>query len=123
MAASTSARAARFILRELFGELLYFPVWWYSLGFIAFIRALSRNWRDVSERLAIRILAKNMFRPMYADYTRSGRIISFFFRLIILGARLVVLLIWTALELVLIMAWLFGPLGAAALLLRQAFPL
>ena len=32
MAQSTAARATTFVLREFVGELLYFPVWWYSRG-------------------------------------------------------------------------------------------
>jgi hypothetical protein len=122
MANSTSQRALIFILRETVGELLYFPVWWYSIGIWHFLQTLWRRWRSVVEYLAIRILAKNMFRPMYADYTRSGRVISFFFRVLILGTRLVVLVIWTAVEIVLIGAWIFGPMLALALLVRQIVP-
>lgn len=123
MAASTTSRAVRFILRETLGELLYFSVWWYSVGFIAFVRTLWREWQVIAERLAIRILAKNMLRPMYADYTRSGRIISFFFRVFLIATRLVVLLIWTIIELILVVAWIVGPVLAAALLIRQTLPL
>lgn len=123
MAASTSSRAVRFILRETLGELLYFPVWWYSIGFFAFVRTLWREWQAVAERLALRILLKNMLRPMYADYTRSGRIISFFFRIFLVLVNGLVLAIWTAVELVLMAAWLLVPVLAAALLIRQAVPL
>jgi hypothetical protein len=123
MATSTSERAIRFILRETIGELLYFPVWWYSIGLVTFIKTLGREWLTITDRLAIRILAKNMLRPMYADYSRPGRVISFVFRVLILGVRLVVLCLWSAVELVLILAWLFGPLVAAALLIRQAVPI
>lgn len=123
MAASTSSRALRFILRETLGELLFFPVWWYSVGFVALVRTLWREWQEVAERLALRILLKNMLRPMYADYTRSGRIISFFFRIILVVTRGLVLLVWTAVEVAVIGAWIIVPLLAAALLVRQAVPL
>ncbi len=121
MTNSTSVRAVTFILREILGEVLYFPVWWFSIGFATFLQALWHGWLGVAERLAIRILLKNMFRPMYADYTRSGRVISFFFRIFLVAVRLVVLAVWTAIDLVLIVGWLVVPLLAAAMLVRNIF--
>jgi hypothetical protein len=42
-----------------------------------------------SNRLSIPILARTMGRPMYGDYTRSGR--SLVFRLLLLTTRLIIL--------------------------------
>jgi len=122
MATSTSTRVVRFILRDLIGEALYFPLWWYSLGAVTFGRSLLRGWKDTAYRLAIVIQLRNMFRPMYADYTRSGRVISFFFRLMLLLWACLLLMAWTVVEIALLILWLVGPLFAAALLVLQLFP-
>ncbi len=123
MAQSTAARATTFVLRELIGEVLYFPVWWYSRGLAATGRTLVSKWYGLSNRLSIPILARTMGRPMYGDYTRSGRIISFFFRIILLVSRLIVLGGWTVILLVAMILWIIGPIVVAAMLVRQVVPL
>jgi hypothetical protein len=123
MAQSTATRATLFVLRELIGELLYFPVWWYSHGLASTSRALTRKWYNLLNRLAIPILARTMGRPMYGDYTRSGRVISFFFRLLLLGTRLFVLVGWTLMLLLALLAWVLGPIVAGGMLIRQVIPL
>lgn len=122
MPTSTNTRVARFILRDLIGEALYFPLWWYSLGAVTFGRSLVRSWQAMVYRLAIIIQLRNLFRPMYADYSRSGRVISFFFRVMLLLWAGVLLALWTVVELAGLVLWLIGPLFAAALLVRQLIP-
>ena len=123
MAQSTTARATLFILRELVGEVLYFPVWWYTHGLALTGRTLIRQWFGLVNRLSIVILLRTMGKPMYGDYTRSGRAISFFFRIFILAARLIALGCWTVVELVALLAWVLGPIISAAMLIRQLVPL
>lgn len=123
MTKSLTQRAAVFILRELIGDVLYFPVWWYSQGLTATWRALAREWLNAVDRLSLRILLKNMGRPMYGDYSRSGRLISFFFRIFLVVVRGVFLILWTAVLVVAMGAWIAGPIVAAAMLVRQAVPL
>lgn len=122
MTQSLTRRATAFIIRELIGELLFFPVWWYSQGLVATWRTIVRQWLATADRLSLRILLKNIGKPMYADYTRSGRIISFFFRLLLIGVRSVVLLLWTVILGVAMATWIVGPIMAAGLLLRQIVP-
>lgn len=122
MAQSTTSRAAIFLLREFVGDVLYFPVWWYTQGLALTWRTLSNRWLSMVNRLSLRILLKNMGKPMYGDYTRSGRVISFFFRIILVVVRLFVLGLWTAVELVLIVLWVAGPAVAIGMLIRQLIP-
>lgn len=122
MTQSLSKRASIFIIRELIGELLYFPVWWYSQGLMATWRTLVGEWLGVADRLSLKILLRNLGKPMYGDYTRSGKIISFFFRIFLVVVRSAVLLFWTVLLFVAMIAWLAGPIVAAAMLIRQAVP-
>ncbi len=123
MAQSTGVRATTFLLRELIGELLYFPVWWYSRGLQLTALALYRNWRGLTHRLSIAILFRTMGKPMYGDYTRSGRIISFFFRLLLIFVRLIVILMWTIIELIALLLWLAGPAVSIGMLIRQLVPI
>jgi len=122
MAQTLTKHALTFLLRETLGELVYFPVWWYSVGLRTFSSWLWREWVEVEERLSIRILLKNIGRPMYADYSRSGRIISFFFRIILILVRGFVLLLWSGVELILLLLWVGIPLVAISMLVRQIIP-
>ncbi len=123
MAQSTAVRATTFILRELIGEVLYFPVWWYTRGLAGTTRSLVNQWSGLLNRLSIVILLKNMGRPMYGDYTRSGRAISFFFRIFLVVIRSIVLALWTVVELAAWLGWILGPIVAGAMLVRQIVPL
>lgn len=102
--------AARSLLLDLIMDVLYFPVWWYSAGLVQFVYNRARSTVATSEHLAIRLLVLNIFRPMFAQYDRTGRIISFFMRLVILCVRSVYLLGYTALQLIAIVAWVAAPL-------------
>lgn len=123
MAKSTTARAITFILREIVGEVIYFPVWWYSHGLGLTARALTNKWFSTLNRLSIPIFFRTIGKPMYGDYTRSGRVISFFFRLFLLGVNLFVLSMWTIIEMVVLLLWIAGPAIAAGMLVRQLIPL
>jgi hypothetical protein len=67
---------------ELVFGLLYFPVWWYTGGLVMVAKKVWQNIGDTNNQLAWTLLGRYLFTPMYGDYTRSGRAISFFIRLI-----------------------------------------
>lgn len=119
MATSTVQRAATFVLRDLIGEILYFPVWWFSVGLAAAGRTLVRHWRRTYDALGLRFLLRTMFKPMYGDYSRTGRVISFFIRLILVGWKTLLLILWTVVYIGLMTAWVAGPIVAVAMILRQ----
>jgi len=65
-----------------------FPFWWYGPG-------LSVVWRWIKRHIGFRLrstgfvlFVRHLGDPIYGDYTRSGRIISFFLRLCLLGFKL-----------------------------------
>ena len=65
-----------------------FPLWWYGPG-------LAVVWRWVKERISYRLRStgfmlfiRHLRDPLYGDYTRAGRIISFFLRIVLLGFKL-----------------------------------
>ena len=72
-----------------------FPIWWYSEGLTLAFRHSVSNWHNVLRSTGFIIFLRNMTQPLYGDYTRSGRIISFFLRVFLL----IFILIWTVIKL------------------------
>lgn len=68
--------------------LFYFPLWWYSSGLKKFVFFLKIKIQEIACPFVLKILFLNLAKPMYGDYTREGKIISFFMRLIHLNWRL-----------------------------------
>jgi len=86
----------RFVLLDIVGEILYWPVWWYTRGLWEALKWAGRGLRDEWGVLALTLWLRSMFTPMYADYSFAGRAISFVFRVLILGWRLMKFFIWVA---------------------------
>jgi hypothetical protein len=116
---SLAGRATAFLLRELIWEIIRFPVWWYTEGLKLAWHRLERQWMSGVDRTGIRFLLINMGRPMYGDYTRSGRVISFFFRLVLVFWALIGMTFWTIAVLAIFAVWITAPILAAAMLVRQ----
>jgi len=117
MAENLFFKTTKYILRELVLDIIYFPVWWYTKGLKkagVFFISEAQDWAN---RLSIRILFRNLLKPMYGDYSRSGRIISFFMRIIVFGAKLVMMVIWLIVLLALLLLWLVLPVFIAYLII------
>lgn len=123
MAQTVSRRAQSFLFREFLGEVLFFPVWWYVQGLRLVTASLLNQVAGVEYRLGVGLMIRNIGRPMYGDRTRSGRIISFFMRLVLIVGKGLTLLVWLALMLLVWLAWVIGPLLTIGLLLRQLIPI
>lgn len=108
-----------FLFLELVFDIVRFPAWWYSRGLANVGRYWARHIRIVSERLSLRIWFRNMFTPMYGDYTRSGRIISFFLRIVILIWRLIELIVSAVFFGVLLVIWIGLPPAVTYAIVRQ----
>ncbi len=122
MTSNAAGRTLGYILRELVGELLYWPVWWYTTGLRLAWRRMQSQVIRMYDRLGTRYLFSNMGRPMYGDYTRSGRVISFFFRLLLVGWSLLVLSVWGLFAALLFLLWIVIVPGVLAMLVLQLLP-
>ncbi len=78
-------------------QLMLLPVWWYTTGVILM-------WQWVKRRIAYRLRAmglvlfmRHLSEPLYGDYTRSGRLISFFLRIALLIGKFIWLGLYCAL--------------------------
>lgn len=123
MATSVSTQAASFLFREILGEILFFPIWWYTQGLRWVGGVLGNHLAGVEYRLGVRLMIKNIWRPMYGDRTRSGRVISFFMRLVLIIGKGLVLLVWASVIVALGLVWLAGPLVTLGLIVRQLIPI
>lgn len=102
-------KAARYIVKDIILDVLNFPFWWYSVGLVnAFYRWLD-TMRQANQELALTIWLKNIFVPMYADYSWQGRLVSFFMRLAQIIGRFVIFLLWLAVSLLFFILWLILP--------------
>lgn len=110
MAENLVFKTTKYMFKELVWDVIYFPVWWYTKGLkkagVFFMNEVS----DWANRLSLKILFKNMLKPMYGDYSRSGRVISFFMRIIVFGFKLILMVIWLSVLSVLFLVWIFLPI-------------
>lgn len=99
--------------------IIYFPIWWYSVGFVRFLRSLGRFLKEKQDELALFVWIKNIFRPMYGQSDFTGRLISFFIRIIQIIFRGIGLVFFLALTIVLAIGWLALPILIVALIILQ----
>ncbi len=93
-------------------NILYFPLWWYTQGlkkrFLGFIQGSKVSARN----LALGIMFKYLFKPMFGERSKTGRIISFFMRLILLFWRLFLFCLGMAGRVLFFILWLALPIVA-----------
>lgn len=102
-------KSLRYVLVEIILDFVYFPLWWYSHGLKKVALFFKHQVRNQAERLSLRILIVNLFNPMYGDYSKSGRIISFFLRIIVFGFKMILMFIWTIILLIVMVVYLLLP--------------
>ena len=106
------------IVFQILGEVLYFPIWWYSTGFLRQVMGIWNFWRQRERTLGLSVWIKNIFVPMYGQRDIASRIISFLVRLVQIIFRGLILVFWLTILLFLLVVWLAFPLG---LLLALSF--
>lgn len=87
----------KLIFVDIIWKMIYFPIWWYSKGFLNLLISLTDKAKRQSHALGIFIGFKFLFRPMYAQNDFSGRIISFFMRLIVLIFKVLIFILFLVL--------------------------
>lgn len=86
--------ATKIILIDLLREIVYFPIWWYSAGLVLALKFYGKSLNTGANRLALKILFKYWFKPMYGQIDWQGKIISFFMRTVHLIWNLFLMLVW-----------------------------
>jgi hypothetical protein len=98
------------ILLEIVWDIIYFPIWWYTKGFIKNIIKAKNFLKNKEKTLALIVWIKNIHRPMYGQYDWTGIIISFFIRIFQIITKIIILLIWFILIIFLLLLWLTLPI-------------
>jgi hypothetical protein len=106
------------IVFEVFFEIVYFPVWWYSRGILFIGMHLARYFSLGNEVLAPGLWWRNLFVPMYGQYNWQGRIISFIIRLIQGAVRGILLVLWLVVLCLVFMVWVLTPVAIIFGLIR-----
>jgi len=106
------------IIIQILGEILYFPLWWYTIGFGRLLKNARRFWLNQEKNLGFTIWLKNLFVPMYGQRDFVGRLISFIIRLVQIIFRGAALFAWLVIVLAVALLWLAFPL---TLLIVTAF--
>ncbi len=125
MAESLATNATRFIFREFVVDVLFFPAWWYGKGFIRVGRFTLTRIAEFTNRSrwSPKVWFQNIFVPMYGDYSRSGRAISFAVRAVVALALTVVLVVAVVAYLALFILYLVLPIAVVYFLLHEIFNL
>lgn len=90
---------------DLAANLGYWPIWWYGPGLADFFKLIINRITAAWHNRALDILLKNWFKPMYAQTDWQGRILSFFFRTLIIIWRMTFFIIWALILLVGLVLW------------------
>lgn len=119
MIQSNAAVLLKYVLWDLIGNVIYFPVWWYTRGLKKLGAFLVTFVAAMEMRLAVRIWVVNLFKPMYAVTDIPGRIISFFMRLFMIVMRTFALIIIAAAAVILFVAYIAWPPFLILMILTQ----
>jgi len=109
MQPSRSALTLRFLAVDVVGSVLYFPVWWYSVGAFKVLRWCWGRLAGAAAAFGFGIWIRNLFTPMYGQRDIAGRLISFFMRLVTIVFYALILAVLAVLLGVIAMLWLALP--------------
>ncbi|MBP9760890.1 MAG: hypothetical protein KBD15_01455 [Candidatus Magasanikbacteria bacterium] len=109
------------LVLEFFFDILYAPVWWYSVGAKQVLIALLRTAKHASLRLAPMLWLKNIFVPMFGQTDWQGRMVSFFMRLVNVIGRSFALVIVSVLLLGVFLFWVAVPISIGMFLVQSLF--
>jgi hypothetical protein len=70
------------ILAQVLWDFLYFPLWWYSAGFIKTATGVTNFYKNQEASIGFLVWLKNIFVPMYGQHDTAGRFVSFFIRVV-----------------------------------------
>ncbi len=121
MAQNAVVLSARYFFVDFLGGIVFFPVWWYTLGLARAGRSAMHALENERRTLAIGVWIKNLFVPMYNATDIAGRLISFFMRTVQIIGRTIVFTIYFTLVATLFTAYLILPVFVVLQILYHAF--
>lgn len=109
------------ILLQVIWDFLYFPLWWYSAGLVKTVRAIGNFYHNQEASLSFLIWLKNIFVPMYGQHDITGRLISFFIRLVQVILRGLAMLIIVIAGLAFLIFYIILPPAILGAIWKQLF--
>ena len=116
---SIATSTFKFISLKIVGDLVYFPIWWYTVGLKERFFVFLKQVKNVERRLALKIWLKNIFVPMYGFYDIWSRFISFVIRIIMLVYKTVAFFLWLAFYFLLLLIFIILPIFVVYMFLRS----
>jgi len=102
-------KAFKVIFLEIIWEVIFFPIWWYTQGLKRVILYVWNSLKNSSRSLALPIMFKNLFKPMFGQHDREGRLISFLMRIILTISRVLVFIVLLILNIIILLIWILLP--------------
>jgi hypothetical protein len=106
MKSSQSTLVLKYLVADLIREILFLPIWWYTIGLARMAMWCGASVRGAAHTTGLSIWAKNLFVPMYGETSFSGKLISFFMRLVMVIARGFATFIWMLIAILLFALYL-----------------
>jgi hypothetical protein len=100
---------ATYLLGRLFYRVTDFLVHWYIKSAFMYSNFVINYLELIDKTFAWKITAKNIFKPLYGDYSFLGYIFGFFFRLIRLIVASVVYVCLFIIAVGIYIIWIFFP--------------
>ncbi len=97
------------IILELIGDIIYFPLWWYSRGLVSFAHGQIDFLLNREKGLALSVWVKNIFKPMFGQNDWQGVLISVIMRIFQIIVRSIAMLFWIAVSFFMLLLWVFLP--------------
>jgi hypothetical protein len=107
------------IFLQFLGDILYFPLWWYSRGFWGVLQWAGRFLGQRLRGTGLLVWLKNWFTPMYGQHDWAGVMISFLVRGVQIVIRAFIMCFWLVYTLAAIILWLAAPVYAIYQLILQ----
>lgn len=98
-----------FLLSDLIGSVIRFPLWWYAEGLVGVARWIGRSLAYRWRAYAITLWIRHFFVPMYGAHDWASRLISIVMRGVVIMARLVAFFVESLIYGSLLIGWFFLP--------------
>lgn len=110
------------IVLEFIQSILYFPLWWFTMGLLMIIQKNVIFIQDRQKSLSVLIWLKNIFKPMYGQTDLQGRLISFMVRVVQIIFRTIFLLFYIVVSFLVILLWIILPFLIFYEIIYQIYP-
>ena len=98
------------IITELIGDVIFFPLWWYSRGLLDMLKGQLEFLKNRQRGLALGVWVKNIFKPMFGQNDWQGVLISIVMRIFQIIVRSIAMIFWILLSLFVIIFWVTLPI-------------